>query len=330
MTSVCTLLDLDYRMLVSSVNPPDNFRTDDLILVDLPVLSAMMPKIMPIKNLCTLGTKTDMDTVSKSVPVTMSSSVTEGERQGLNEGHRHLLGVLDSLFGQGIYSGFPLDSVPHDTQGFQSPENIPFFDTVFSTLRPRCLLELGSWKGTSAIMFAQRMRQYRPEPTIACVDTWTGSLEHWSNPQWTADLHLRWGYPTLYERFVANVIRAGVAPFITPMPMTTGTAIRLLRSRNVKVDAIYIDASHEYEDVLADLEAALGILAPSGFIIVDDFYAPGVMRAVSQSARRPGVLAVYNADAPWPEAFITENQCVLNAISDAYLSARPVSEKQVI
>jgi SAM-dependent methyltransferase len=47
MISICDILGLDYRMLVSSVNPLDNFRSDNLIEVNLPVLDTIMRKVMP-------------------------------------------------------------------------------------------------------------------------------------------------------------------------------------------------------------------------------------------------------------------------------------------
>jgi capsular polysaccharide biosynthesis protein len=39
MTSICEILDIDYRMVVSQVNPMDNFRKDDLIFVPMELFS---------------------------------------------------------------------------------------------------------------------------------------------------------------------------------------------------------------------------------------------------------------------------------------------------
>ena len=244
----------------------------------------------------------------------------------MSKHQQHFREVITALSGENQFAGFPLDTIPTDTQGFQSPENAPFFDAIFARFQPECLLELGSWKGTSAIMFAKRMLSYCPEPVIACVDTWIGSQEHWLNPKARGDLHLRWGYPTLYQRFVANVLRAGVAEFIKPMPMMTRTAIKMLARANVKVDAIYVDASHEYREVLDDLEGTWGLLAHSGFVIVDDFRDPEVKRAVCDFCRRPEALASYNADAPWPEVFMTKSKTVHDAAVAAYRGLAPVAE----
>jgi predicted O-methyltransferase YrrM len=310
MSAICNLLELDYRMLVSSVNPPDNFRSDDLIQVDLPLLDIAIRNVLPSRE--TTPSKFGIDDTGDRATATTEDEYT------MNLHLEHFHSSIVSLCGNDCFSGFPLDSIPIDVQGFQSPENAPFFDVIFARLRPRSLVELGSWKGTSAIMFAQRMLLYCRAPIIACVDTWTGSLEHWLDAKWRTELNLQWGHPTLYQRFAANVIRADVAKFIKPLPMTTGTALRLLHMMNVKVDAIYVDASNEYRDVLSDLEGAWELLAPSGFIVVDDFYAPDVQRAVCEFTRRSGVLAIYNADAPWPETLITRNEQVYDAIVTSY------------
>lgn len=53
------------------------------------------------------------------------------------------------------------------------------------------------------------------------------------------------------------------------------------------VDLVYIDASHEYEDVLHDSRAALRIVRPGGLIIWDDYQPaiPGVVRALDKLSR---------------------------------------------
>lgn len=217
------------------------------------------------------------------------------------------------------YHDFDVDVVPIDTQGYQSPDNARFFADMFEAFRPRCLLELGSWKGTSAMMFARHMLAYCDTPRIGCIDTWLGSIEHWNNPVAHEQLALRHGFPSLYERFVANVIRAGVAPHITPLPMTTKTGLALARSNGVKVDAVYVDASHEYAEVLEDLQGVWPLIDDDGIVIADDYDAPDVRRAIVEFCRQPKVFGLYNRDAPWPEAVIVKT----SAMRDRALAAHP-------
>jgi predicted O-methyltransferase YrrM len=54
-----------------------------------------------------------------------------------------------------------------------------------------------------------------------------------------------------------------------------------------KFDFIFIDASHEYEDVIMDNKNALNILAPEGLIVWDDYQSSqsGVVYALNQLSR---------------------------------------------
>ncbi len=65
------------------------------------------------------------------------------------------------------------------------------------------------------------------------------------------------------------------------MPSVMGA--KYLQWANVSADLIYIDASHEYEDVKADIEAYMPILKPGCTMFGDDFSAfEGVARAVRE------------------------------------------------
>jgi hypothetical protein len=207
-----------------------------------------------------------------------------------------------------LYHDLDISGLPVDEQGFQSPENKRFFGDVFNTFRPRCLFELGSWKGTSAIMFARLMLKYCENPVIACVDTWIGSIEHWTSAEGRKRLALRHGYPSLYERFATNIVRASVAAYVTPLPMLTKTAIELAKRSRVCVDAVYVDASHEYAEVLEDVCGVWDLIGEDGILIADDYNAPGVRRAIQEFCERPGVFGLYNAGVPWPEALIVKKQ----------------------
>ncbi|HWY61373.1 MAG TPA: glycosyltransferase family 61 protein [Rhizomicrobium sp.] len=46
MTSICEILEIDYRMLVSRVNPLDNFRKDELISVEMELFSLALNSVL--------------------------------------------------------------------------------------------------------------------------------------------------------------------------------------------------------------------------------------------------------------------------------------------
>ena len=56
-----------------------------------------------------------------------------------------------------------------------------------------------------------------------------------------------------FEEFLGNVKAAGVSHCITPFPMTSTNAARIFAEKGMQFDLVYIDASHEYVDVLSDL-----------------------------------------------------------------------------
>ena len=60
---------------------------------------------------------------------------------------------------------------------------------------------------------------------------------------------------------------------------------RWFAKENIKADLIYIDASHDYEDVRVDLEAYWPLLNEGGVIFGDDYNEhqwPGVVEAVNE------------------------------------------------
>ena len=70
----------------------------------------------------------------------------------------------------------------------------------------------------------------------------------------------------------------------------------------MQADAIYLDASHEYESVVADLVAYWRVLRPGGVLIGDDFDSswPGVVRAVNEFSERLG----QRVNASFPSKFL--------------------------
>lgn len=106
----------------------------------------------------------------------------------------------------------------------------------------KTLVELGSWLGQSTLFLAALL----PESgKIYAVDHWEGSIEHQKGSPWYGQL------PTLYKQFLSNVIHAKQVHKIIPMKMTSLEAAEIL---DVKPDLVYIDASHEEEDVYQDLK----------------------------------------------------------------------------
>lgn len=118
----------------------------------------------------------------------------------------------------------------------------------------KLVLEVGSWLGRSA-----REWLNHSEANVICVDTWEGSVEHNKKDDRVINL---------YNTFLSNQKRWCSRVF--PMKMTSVQALLTLQKYDVKPDFIYIDASHQYEDVYTDLSMCYNAY-PNALICGDDW-----------------------------------------------------------
>jgi predicted O-methyltransferase YrrM len=198
--------------------------------------------------------------------------------------------LRDRLFHADPYAGFDATRRPVDLQGWGSTH--PVFAEVIDKVRPRLVVEVGSWKGASAVTMAAAAKAIAlADIEILCVDTWVGSAEHWlvrDNPRFYPSLAVEHGQPTLYRQFLTNIVRSGHADIVTPFPVPSITAAEVLRALKVTADAVYLDAGHGYEDVRADIASWWPLVRPGGILFGDDFSRawPGLMKAVLEHAAR--------------------------------------------
>ncbi len=182
------------------------------------------------------------------------------------------------------YVDFDCSMIPLDDQGWGSKS--PAFGKLVEKVRPKLIIEVGTWKGGSAIEMAGHLQRLKlADATILCIDTWLGALEMWGDQEDTdrfGSLNLKHGYPQLYYQFLANVCHHGMQSRIIPLPLPSVTAAQWLSLRGVRADLIYVDGSHEEEDVYADLADYWDLLAQGGVIFGDDYCWTGVKMAVDQ------------------------------------------------
>ncbi len=182
---------------------------------------------------------------------------------------------------ENIYKGFNHEVYKLDTQGWNS--HSPVFKEMIERTRPKIIIEVGSWKGASAIHMGRLAKSLCLDTKIICVDTWLGSYEHWANNM----LPIKNGHPQIYEQFLANVVKLEMQDVIIPFPSTSTIAARLLRYHyKIQADLIYIDASHDYNDVSDDIKNYKPLLSEKGLMFGDDFSQtwPDVQRAVLENA----------------------------------------------
>lgn len=155
-------------------------------------------------------------------------------------------------------------------QGWNSRHGV--FEELILRIRPSLIIEIGTWKGASAIHMATIAQRAGCRTEVLCIDTFLG---------WTrADLPKVNGFPVLYWQFLANVVHCGADDRITPYPQTSTLAAAWLRQEAVLADMIYVDASHSFEDVFDDLFHYWPLLRVGGALFGDDYTLPGVREAV--------------------------------------------------
>ena len=141
--------------------------------------------------------------------------------------------------------------------------------------KTKIVIELGSWFGFSTRFILDTA----PNATVICVDHWKGSPNHWSsnNTPMVAKL------PELYETFMVNFWNDQHR--IIPLKNDTVIGLKEIWKAGATPDLIYVDASHEYEDVFVDVLLSLKFF-PESRICGDDWYLSGVRDAVTNIAKQ--------------------------------------------
>ena len=181
------------------------------------------------------------------------------------------------------YEGFDASAYEEDIQGWGSDS--PVFKTIIERIQPTLIIEVGTWKGASAIHMADILKSHQIEAAVICADTWLGAANHWYRAEWRSHLQLKHGYPSLYYQFLANVVKHGHQDMIIPVPQSSRAACGWFRHLNLSPDIIYLDGSHDESDVYLDCQDYWQLLAPNGVLFGDDYGGvqnKGVKRAVDR------------------------------------------------
>lgn len=187
-----------------------------------------------------------------------------------------------------IYAGFDVekyyDSKIEDYIKARYGEVYPSFNHCLKHIcSPSLLVEVGSYQGASTIFFANEFKRRGIDCKMICIDTFVGSITHWTEDYFYQDLRQENGFPTLYKQFLSVVIKNSFQDKIIPLPLTSLDGARFLKKNDIAPDMIYIDASHEYPDVLFDISVYFDCLKSGGVIFGDDYDGwPGVSRSVNE------------------------------------------------
>jgi len=142
-----------------------------------------------------------------------------------------------------------IDSVP----GYLSPgQERWLFETAYALASPSNIVEIGSFKGRSTCCLASGCRG--TDKRVFAVDSFNGN---------DSDFPAR-GF---LSEFAANVKRCGVSRYVEPV---VGVSNNIARAWNKPIHLLFIDASHVFEDVLADFEGFFPHVVPGGIVAFHD------------------------------------------------------------
>jgi predicted O-methyltransferase YrrM len=145
--------------------------------------------------------------------------------------------------------------------------------------RPAVCVELGTWRGASAIAIARLLQTWGG--TLYCVDTWTGDVN--GSKGGTQP-----GLPKMMLECAGNLVAAGVSSRVRLIPSRTDEAAAAWRG---PIDCLYVDADHTDPSVFADLTLWWPHLRVGGVVAGDDYdnpMYPGVATAWDRFEREHG------------------------------------------
>ena len=164
-----------------------------------------------------------------------------------------------------------MEHIHHRIEGwFAHPE---LYSRMVENCRPDgTLVEIGVWKGKSLSYLCVEAMRKAPDAKIVGIDTWEGSVEHQNDPSVKNS--------TLFEEFLKNI--APVSQNLTVMKAPSLEAV--WNFGDGSLDGVFIDASHEYEDVRNDILAWRPKVRAGGILAGHDYFFmwPEVMRAVNE------------------------------------------------
>lgn len=141
---------------------------------------------------------------------------------------------------------------------------IPFWDAVLGVIKPRKILEIGSYEGRSTTYILDKVTKEN-SVDIVCVDTWEGGEEHKGSD-----------FSVIESNFDHNMqIAQQLSEHDIGIHKMKGTSLKMLShlilaGHENSFDLIYVDGSHQASDVFFDGSMAYHLARTGGIIVFDD------------------------------------------------------------
>ena len=147
-----------------------------------------------------------------------------------------------------------------DVPGFLL-ENEARFLGMMAACAPRdgVIVEIGSFKGKSAVMLGKLAKHYGFGPVVA-IDPHNFNnaelAEHRAEPGATS-----------YDEFLRNIESAGVAPYVE---VHRAFSTELAKTWNRSIRMLWIDGDHSYAGAKGDFDGFMPHMIPGGFVALHD------------------------------------------------------------
>lgn len=133
------------------------------------------------------------------------------------------------------------------------------------------LLEIGSWAGESAVLWANSIKSAKCKGTIVCVDPWepyiNEKLEHVNTATIIMNHFLKKN--KILKLFLHNIKTTGNSDMVLPIKGKSDSVLKFLKKNSF--DLVYIDGDHAYSKIKTDLQNASLLVVDGGILSGDDF-----------------------------------------------------------
>jgi len=140
--------------------------------------------------------------------------------------------------GEAIYNEENKQPMELDLYGWFPPENEETLARLIKENNIKTVLEIGCFLGKSTKFFVEQ------GCTVISIDTFEGAKDI------NASAEVQKRLPTMYEQFMFNLKELGIEDKVT---VFKGTSEKSHDQYGFTADLIFIDGSHEYEDVKKDI-----------------------------------------------------------------------------
>jgi predicted O-methyltransferase YrrM len=152
------------------------------------------------------------------------------------------------------------------------------------------IVEVGVWKGMSAAYMAVEIINSGKKIRFDCIDTWEGSEEH-IDPKSPFYEPLLLQKDGLYNHFLSNI--EPVKDVINVIRKSSLDAS--LDYEDKSINCVFIDAAHDYDNALKDINAWLPKIKSGGILTGHDIAYEPVKTAV-YDALGSGILTIQSQD----------------------------------